>query len=826
MKMMVLVFLAACSLWGQVGKKHLQESDYGLWSTLTVAQYSTDGAWLSYHLSYAEGQDTLFVRSIAQKKEYSIAQGYDGNFVGSTFICRNTKGDLHILDLLEGTKITYTNVQSYAIGNRGSIVGVQRDMETTIGSLLVIGLEGTLRHRVDGVNTYSLSPAQDVVVYEQAGQLLFLTLDDLQHGVPITTIPQTGYAIAWQPSGCVMAYVAGGTVVGSFDFSTQQHRVGTPTLLPQFPTGGQLCDLSVTPLSVSADGTRIFFGVREALEPEAPASVEVWSTSDPLLYPREQAIQQWRIRPKLAVWSPKTDHYAWVTDSSYPYAIVSPDSHYALVYNPIANEPQWDYEAPVDYYLKDLATGAMTLFLKEHSPESSLISFSPTGAYIAYFKEGDWWLYTLSEGTHRNLTQGTGGCFTELFYDRSGSKKVCGLAGWGQGDTALLVYDTYDLWILDIDGTGARRITNGYTSGCVYRIAAPGVSTRVLDLSRPLYLKGVAATQSGYFQWEYTRGLRPLVWGMYRLSAFQPLQSGGFVYVREHFHHPPEIVYSSPKGSTRQLVQSNPQHWRYAWGFSKVITYPSEDGTLLRGALYYPAGYQPERRYPMVVHIYERQSDLHAQYVNPTLYNQDGFNTSNLTQQGYFVLLPDIRYTEGMPGRSALYCVQKAIEEVVAHESVDQHCIGLAGHSFGGFETNYILTQTPRFAAAISGAGVSDVVSSYFTVGRASKKMDSWRYEWNQFRMGFPFYSDVSRYLINSPLLYASAIHTPLLLWAGKEDASVEYRQSLMLHLALRRLQRNSTFLLYTHESHALLQPMNQVDLTHRMEAWWRTYLQ
>jgi dipeptidyl aminopeptidase/acylaminoacyl peptidase len=104
-------------------------------------------------------------------------------------------------------------------------------------------------------------------------------------------------------------------------------------------------------------------------------------------------------------------------------------------------------------------------------------------------------------------------------------------------------------------------------------------------------------------------------------------------------------------------------------------------------------------------------------------------------------------------------------------------------------------------------------------------KQDSWRYEFNQSRMGTSLFEGYPNYLQNSPITFAAQVKTPLLIWAGMEDGTVDYRQSLEFHLALRRLQKPNILLFYERGGHSIMRAEDQIDLTHRMQQWWDYYL-
>ena len=171
-------------------------------------------------------------------------------------------------------------------------------------------------------------------------------------------------------------------------------------------------------------------------------------------------------------------------------------------------------------------------------------------------------------------------------------------------------------------------------------------------------------------------------------------------------------------------------------------------------------------------------------------------------------------------------CVTAAVQAVFATGKVDAKRIGLIGHSFGGYQTNFIITQTDMFAAAVSGAGIGDTQRHYFGLehnGITSGSM--WRYESQQFRMGTSFFDSKEGYWRNNPIVHADAIKTPLLLWAGEIDHVVPFEQSLTFYLALRRLGKKSIFLVYPQGDHSLTIPGQQKDLSQRVIQWFDYFL-
>jgi dipeptidyl aminopeptidase/acylaminoacyl peptidase len=315
-----------------------------------------------------------------------------------------------------------------------------------------------------------------------------------------------------------------------------------------------------------------------------------------------------------------------------------------------------------------------------------------------------------------------------------------------------------------------------------------------------------------------------LVGGLRQISRLEMISNTEYAYVSESFSTPPSIKYREKGIKETTVFQSNPHYKKYSWGTSEMIHY-EVNGRQLNGALYYPAGFDPSVKYPMIVYIYDTVSRGVFLYKNPSQYDFLGFNLTHYTLNGYVVLLADIAYGAGSPGIDATNCVSAAVDKVFKMGFVDARKIGLIGHSFGAYETNFIITNTNIFAAAVSGSGVSDNIAHYFTYNKDQSRAEGWRYERQQYRMGKSIYEAQSDYIRNSPVLQASSITTPSLTWAGGQDRNVKPEQSLIFYLALRRLAKKHIRLVYPDEGHSISKQKNKLDLNNRINDWFDYFL-
>jgi dipeptidyl aminopeptidase/acylaminoacyl peptidase len=257
-----------------------------------------------------------------------------------------------------------------------------------------------------------------------------------------------------------------------------------------------------------------------------------------------------------------------------------------------------------------------------------------------------------------------------------------------------------------------------------------------------------------------------------------------------------------------------------------IINFRNSEGISLKGVLYYPANFNPSKKYPMVVSIYEVQSGTSNRYNMPFYNTPIGFDLRILQQRGYFVYLPDIVFGKKGTGLSALDCVNRSLDAIASHPNIDFDKLGLTGHSHGGYETNFIASNSKRFAAYISGAGNSDIVRSYFSYNYNFNSPFYWQFEKEQYKMNVPFAENKGLYFQNSPIHNVENVTAPILLWAGKNDENIAWDQVMEFYIGLRRNYKEVIALFYPNKGHDMgWDTKESGDLSRRTLEWWDFFL-
>jgi len=842
--------LVACPLWGQDWqKKHLTPEDYQLWSTMEVEKPSSDGKWVSYTLVYQNSADTLFIRNSSNGKIFSFAQGKDGSFLDkNTYVCVSDS-KLFLLKLDTGNIITINNVAEYQVSFFAEKLLIRQKTADGKNILLAKSFSGQTLKEIINVPQFSLSPKGGYLLYLSANvkhsSLSLLNLRNLSTKYILSDMNQvSNFQSAWQKEDQTVSFVTGSNDTNEktlhyYNINNEKLKKFDPTFFPGFPKNTMITSDIFRKLLLSDDSQRIFFALKKKKIKTGvtkTTAVEIWNANDKWIYPQQLKEGLSENMIQLAVWFPLKNRFSILTSDELPKIMLAGKQDYAVLSNPKQYEPQFDSDGPRDFYIMDLNTFEKQIFLEKQNSDSSLLMPSPSGKYLAYFKKENWWVYDIQSRTHRNLTGKSGRKFTAV--QRILAPEIpCGIAGWTNGDKEIIIYDQCDLWAFSPDGNSYRLLTNGYQSETVFRLVNTsakkgvnylydGLNSETIDLSKSNYLTAVGCDgKSGFYKLDSGKVPVKLVFNDSYTDQFHSASiDDTFFFQEQKFDLPPRLIACNTRRSTN-IFQSNPQHEKYYWGRSELVEFSNSKNEPLKGILLYPANYNPKEKYPMIVYIYEKQSDKLHIYRNPSLQNENGFNLSVYTTEGYFVLLPDIKLEKTRPGISALDCVSAAVAKIISMDLVKKNKIGIAGHSFGGYESSFIVTQSRLFAAAVASGAITDLNSFYYTVGKQSGKPDMWRFETEQWKMGKAPFEIPDSYDHNSPIRFANKVYTPVLLWTGKEDQIVDPKQSIEFYLALRKASKKSILLLYPKENHLISNTENQQDVALRMLQWFNYFL-
>ena len=670
--------------------------------------------------------------------------------------------------------------------------------------------------------------------------------------IAVTQAPKGRYeSLTWAREGSRLAFLAavekekdkpGPAALWIWDGASRQgHAVASTEQAPK----GWNVPLK-NDVSWSRDGKRVFFGMKPAGSEAAKKSeaaadpydfdqllskveLDVWHWQDPRIQTQQKlGWEREKDRTFRAVLHVDSRRVVPLADLDMPEVAIPENARFAMGTSDVKyqRETTWG-ERYRDVYVVDLASGARKLALTHLRDQASL---SPDGKWIAFFDERQWHLYDVEKGTRRTISSELGVKLFDEEHDTPDTPRTYGLGGWVDEGASLLVYDAYDIWHIPASGGAPVNLTNkaGRAAAITFRVVALDPEVRTLSSREPLLLSAYHNREKNWGFYAASFGTPGVQKRLDEPKAFRFVakakKAGTLLYTRQSYSEFPDLwVSDTALAQPRKVSDANPQLAEFAWGTAELVDYTSVDGIPLQGVLIKPANYQPGKRYPVITYFYERQSQRLHEFNEPVVNHRPSFAV--YAGAGYAVFLPDIVFTTGQPGQSMLKCLVPGVQKLVDMGIADPKKLGLHGHSWGGYGTAYLVTQTNMFAAAVTGAPVANMTSAYGGIRWESGVARQFQYEQTQSRIGGSLWEYPERYIENSALFFADRITTPLLIEHGDEDGAVPWYQAIELYLALRRLDKDCIFLQYRGEPHHLRKYPNKLDYSIKMKEYFDHYL-
>ncbi|MEE9394775.1 MAG: prolyl oligopeptidase family serine peptidase [Planctomycetota bacterium] len=567
--------------------------------------------------------------------------------------------------------------------------------------------------------------------------------------------------------------------------------------------------------------------LRESLKDAA--GVEVWHAKDVKIMPRQKkTADRDRRRSQTCVFDLADRSFVRLALNEHEATRILEQQRQVLVQSNLRYERQSMFGPTLyDVWLADVATGKRKLLLEGVKYRQGS---SPDGRWITFVRNDSIWSCELNTGVLRDLTPDSAGRFINsegrVLTDEN---RPYGVADWTRNSAWVLVYDQWDIWAFKPDGSKSLRLTDGATSKTRHRLVRlrDEEDRDFIDSKRPIYVSlfNEGDKKSGYGVFDFGQPLERLAWKDRRLSALRKAKKAGvFAFVEEAFSRPPAIlVGDNTLGQTSRAFQLNEIREDYLWGRSELINFKSRRGEPLQGVLTYPAGWEKGKSYPLIVYIYEKRSNQLHRFATPS--ERRPYNPSVFSAEGYFVFQPDIVYQAQNPGLSAVECVVPAVEKVLTYGLIDKERVGLVGHSWGAYQTSFIVTQTDLFAAGVAGAPLTNMMSMSMNIYWNSGSTNASIFHESQGRMDQPFWRDVETYMKNSPIFNIDALKTPLLIAFGDKDGAVDWHQGIEMYNAARLVDKPLVMLVYEGENHGLAKKKNQVDYHWRVREWFDHHL-
>ena len=591
----------------------------------------------------------------------------------------------------------------------------------------------------------------------------------------------------------------------------------------------------------SRDGARLFTATAPPPPPPAdpnadtpePIAVDLWSTKDSWLQPMQRIrAEQERNRNYRAVYHIAGKKFVQLATPELPAVNPGEDAARAIATSDLKYrmEMSWD-QTYNDIYLLDINTGKPSRILERYAGGGT--SMSPGGKYVIYFDEsnGHWFSYRTADGVRANLTEKVNTRFQQS-NDTPDLPGAYGVAGWTADDRSVLLYDEFDIWEVKPDGSGARSVTSGEgkKAGVTFRYRSFDPEERVVPGNKPLFLSATddRTRATGFYKLANlttTAAPEKIVMLDKAFGAVNKARKADtVVFSLTRFDEYPDLWVSDITFKDMKKVSSlGKQVDAFVWGKSELIEYINADGQKRRAILTKPENFDPAKKYPLMVYIYEELTQgLHS-------FNHPNVSTSivipRYVSNGYVLLRPDISYTTGYPGEAAEKHVIPAVNTVVAMGFIDPKRIGIQGHSWGGYQITHLITRTNIFRAVQAGASVSNMISAYGGIRYGTGMVRQFQYEKTQSRIGAPPWDAPLQFIENSPIFWVEKIQTPYLTIHNDQDDAVPWTQGIEFITALRRIGKEGYMFTYNGEPHGLRNRDNMKHWTVHQDEFFDHYL-
>ncbi len=736
--------------------------------------------------------------------------------------------------------------------NGGGADGVRGDDNSSAkqagSDLLVIELDSHTVRNIGNVSSFEFNEPGELLAYTVATRdgfgnglyLLELATDVLR---PVDGANAEYSRLTWNESGDQLAALRGKEVDGLTqrendlvvirDVASRQESkfVYAPAEHDSFPEDMVISERG--DLEFSEDGDTVFAGLKpQRVKPdpgqddERP-NVDVWHWQDD----RVQSVQQRR-----AARDRRSTLLAAVNLAQNKLVPMADED---LSRVSIAGKGRWGvgvddskYRAEVswggsrgDYYRVDPQTGDRQLIT---AALGRPLGYSPDGKWFAFLKGEQLWAHNLDTGKTTNLSGLAPVNFVNEDDDHPYEKPAWGIAGWTKDGRGVIVNHRYDLWLLPLEGGTAMNLTagEGDRQQIRFRYVELDPEAETIDTEQTLLLAayGDWTKKSGYFTLSPGKTPQPLIYEDKSIGPpVKAEDADRLMLTMQTFEEFPNYWVTNTRfENPRQITDANPQQAEYLWGRRILVDYKNADGVPLQATLALPANYEQGKKYPMLVYFYEKMSQRHHQYSAPRF--DDRPHMSTYASDGYLVLMPDVIYKPGRPGSCALDCVTSAVRATIDSGFADPERVVLQGHSWGGYQSSFILTQTDMFAAVVTGAPVTNLVSFHGELYKSSGTVQQGIVEKGQVRMGTSPWDNMELYHSQSPVHNVRNITTPFIILHGTEDGAVDWHQGLEYYNAARRNGKQAILLSYPNEGHHLNSKANQIDFQVRMKQFFDHY--
>lgn len=824
------------------------------WSRATSGAISADGQFVSYTEGWINASRTvLHVLAVSGIWTREVYGAWGGVFTSDSryFVFRKGPDSIGILNL-SGQNVKYlidAGIYQVASSSAGPRLIYQRKSETR--TITVYSMDEDTAVTITGVSQFVIEPQADEMFLicrcNNIDRIAVFNLRELNNRLLSGIEPDKITEVATTAVGTKMAFILETAITREKKVLYSERPWNSFKILASDSLFAS-SDLVVGEkgLAFTKDGDRLYFPIKQKTPVHPtnplPKALELWAYTSPTLDP--VGAEPPTTTGGTGVINIKTGHILPIT---YADQVLCKGTKYAVVMHmglgTTEYDIHWRKQAHLRFYLMSLESGTSKLIREDISDAQGILALSPDERWIIYFDfaQNCFCSYNITTGRTTSITARTRNNFLDESNTQLEKKIPGGIENttWLPGTDEFLVCDTYDIWLLDASGRKPPlNLTNGFgrEHHIRFRFLSDSIAisafTEMNGRLVPLAAENLVTKERGFFDVPARPGAIPrlLTMGPYVYGSWAghgtinelPVRSasGRYLIERMSAEESPNYFISDDLIHYKR-ISSITSETNFNWLTTDLIHWKHDN---LRGdaIVYKPQDFDAHKRYPVIFTYYEERSDELNLFLTPQLI--DGpIDIPWFVSRGYIVCVPDIHYTAGHPGQSALTAVESAAKQLKNRTWVDSRHFGLFGHSFGGYETLYICAHSNMFAAVGEANGVSDL-TSFIGAGARGSYGFYWS-EWGQGRLGVNPWNNPGTYVKNSPIYFANAISAPLLMLHNRGDDVVPFQQAMELYSSLWRLGKKVWLLSYKPGEHVIPQSPGLVDFTIKLTEYFAYYL-
>ena len=884
MNKILLFFMVFLCMKTSAQKKELDHTVYDSWQSIRETSFHPQGKYIIYAIVPQEGDGRFIIRNVKTGNELSIARATQAVFtengeylvakIKPSFVeTRKAKIDkkkadempkdsLVIVELATNTIQKIPSVKSFQLAEHGNDMMVylkdkKGDINKEGSDLVMRDLSSAKEKTFSNISQYLIHPkAMGVVMYQvktkqKESQILLATIADTNTKV-LTKQVYTATNFIWDEEGKQLAYLV---EKDSADKALQKNyylAYYTPSLetaISIFDKSNKTIPTNYTiggdrKMKFSKSGNKLEFGVQPILpikDTSLPdfdrVSVDIWHYNDPIIQPAQlKALESTLKSTELVFLNTQNKNTIYLGKIKDRDLMTTAEGDGAIVYATIDSSyllaSQWQGFSLKDIYAIATNDGQRKLIQKEW--KGNLMSASYDGNALLYYDEPQkkYFAYNATTGKTIQIAKDIKTSLFDEENDLPDDPNAYGIAKWMDNNQEVLMYDRYDIWLVDVNGIKAsKKLTNGRMNKIISRFIETDAERKTLAKNAILLIKGYSEVDKS----ELISTLN-LADGAFNLINQVPMHfttivgashSNDIAVMQEDEVKSPNLylyTLAATKQNPTSIATINTQQANYNWMSSQIVKWKAYTGKMAEGVLYLPENFDAKKKYPMIVYFYERSNQTLHNYLAPAP-TPSRLNIPFFASRGYIVFVPDIWYTRGYPGQSAYDYILSGTRAMIQKGFVDSTKVGLQGQSWGGYQIAYLITKTNLYAAAWAGAPVVNMTSAYSGIRWGPGISRQFQYEKSQTRLGASLWERPDLYIKNSPLFSLPNIKTPLVIMSNDADDAVPWYQGIEMYSDMKRLNKKVWLLVYNNEAHNLVERKNRKDIQIREQQFFDTYL-